>query len=96
MREIRYSLPSSEFPPGEELDPQRSRKTYISLDGSGKPYWDLAKIYPDPEKQAQFGEDMESLDDFHALALRYPRWAALTSTPADVAYLGLGGHPSCV
>lgn len=56
----------------------------------------MAKIYPDSQKQAQFWQDMESLKDFHVLALKYPWWAASTSTPADVVYHDLGGHHSCV
>lgn len=96
MTEFRSSLPPLEFPPGEELDPQKSRKEYISLDDKGEPHWDIAKIYPDPGKQAQFHQDMESLSDLDAMALKHPRWARITSIPANVAYYDLGGHPACV
>lgn len=94
MGEVRFPLRPLEFPPGEEVD--KNRKEYITLDDNGEPHWDLAKIYPDPQKLEQFRQDMESLQDVHAVALKYPRWAALTSTPADVAYYDLGGHHVCV
>ena len=97
MTEVRLPLPPLEFPPGEELDPKKSRKDYFSLNDKGEPDWDMAKIYPDPQKLEQFWQDMESLKDFHAMALKYPRWAALTSTPADVVYYNQpSGHHACV
>ncbi len=96
LTEARFTSHPSEFPRGEGLDTGIGRKHYITLDANGEPDYDLAKIYPDPEKQQQFREDMDSLRDMHAVALKHPKWATITSVPADVVYYHLGGHPSCV
>ena len=77
------------FVSGTWLPEWGNRVDYVSLDGDGKQHWDIGKIYPDTANQ--FRRDVDQGMKADALALKYPKWAAITSRPADAS----GGHPVC-